>query len=110
MLFSLFTGSRIDLAFIRALKATLGRRSPLALNSKVPPNRVAHTSCDLVRSEVPLERFEFALGLESHALKNANSYFSNRDSGSKAAQDDGGEERKRRRCTKKKLRERAKPA
>lgn len=94
LLFSLFSGSRIDLASVRARKATLGRRSPLAMNNRVPLNRVAHTSRDPVRREVLLARSESVRALECHASKKASSSLPNKDSGSKVAKDDGVEERR----------------
>lgn len=66
-------GDRFDLATIRARKATMGRRSPLARNSVVPAHRATHDSRDHMRRGVSSTRSEHARGFESNAQRVSSS-------------------------------------
>ncbi|XP_075506432.1 uncharacterized protein LOC142543209 [Primulina tabacum] len=65
-------GDRFDLATIRARKATVGRRFPLAGDSRAPANRAVHDFRDPIRRGIPPAHSEPVRGSGSNSQKKTN--------------------------------------
>ncbi|XP_073014589.1 uncharacterized protein [Primulina eburnea] len=87
-------GNKFDLAGIRARKAVVGRRSPIAGNSRAPTSRAALESREIIRRGFPRSRSEHYRGPESNAPKKNNFSPSNRVL--EAQPSNGGKEDKKR--------------
>ncbi|XP_073034820.1 uncharacterized protein [Primulina eburnea] len=87
-------GNKFDLAAIRARKAVVGRRSPIAGNSRAPTSRAALESREIIRRGFPRSRSEHYRGPESNAPKKNNFSPSNRVV--EAQSSNGGKEDKKR--------------
>ncbi|XP_073041760.1 uncharacterized protein [Primulina eburnea] len=88
-------GDRFDFAAIQARKATVGRRSPLAGDSRAPVNRAVHDFRDPIRRGIPLARSEHVCGSGSNSQKKTNYSPSSKTVEIRPANGGGGEAKKR---------------
>ncbi|XP_073024255.1 uncharacterized protein [Primulina eburnea] len=88
-------GDRFDLATIRARKATVGRRSLSAGDSRAPANRDVHDFRDPIRRGIPLAHSEPVRGSSSNSQKKTNYSPSSKTLEIRPANGGGGEAKKR---------------
>ncbi|XP_073295148.1 uncharacterized protein [Primulina huaijiensis] len=88
-------GDRFDLATIRARKATVGRRSPLAGEGRAPANRAVHDFRDPICKGIPPARSEHVRGSGSNSQKKTNYSPSSKTLEIRPANGGGGEAKKK---------------